>query len=276
MALIGEGVARAFATFPPLDAYRSTSSAACWASSRSPRSRSCGRRRVAWGIVVGASSRAALRQRRLAAAAGRAAVRRAVVVLASSRSAPARQLVAVLQGRTTSTGSRRGAAHSDIDVNGVPHQCDPVGRVRAGEEPSYYRAVRATSGQEARQRADRRRRHRQRRRDRAVQGRQARRRGRDRPAAPASSARSSTRTTRTRTRGSASTSTTAARSCEQHRHEVRPDPVRAARLADPRVRASRAAAGELPVHPAGDARRPATISSPAARSRCTTTTARPG
>ena len=61
-----------------------------------------------------------------------------------------------------------------------------------------------------------------------------------------------------------------------HRQEVRPDPVRAARLAGPGHRRLADPAESLPVHRAGAAARPATTSRPTARSRCTTTTARTG
>ena len=72
-----------------------------------------------------------------------------------------------------------------------------------------------------------------------------------------------------------STSTTAARSWSGPTTKLRPDPVRAARLAHPRLGAVVAPARELPVHIEA-VQTARTTSSPAASSRCTTTTASPG
>ena len=108
------------------------------------------------------------------------------------------------------------------------------------------------------------------------QGRQARRRRRDRPAAARRSARSCNPDQPVPRPAGHRPHQRRPRLPRAHRQEVRPDPLRAARLAHPGRRGELAAAGELPVHRAGDARRPRTTSRPAAPSRCTTTTARTG
>ena len=148
-----------------------------------------------------------------------------------------------------------------MPVTDISRQRHPAPAGRARRRPAAVGApvrpaVRAGGRDAAGRRADRRRGHRHRRGDRAVQGRHARRRRRDRPASccrlgarqhpdqPYQDPRvHHPRQRRPRLPGA-------------HRQEVRPDPVRAARLADPGGRRQLAAAGELPVHRAGHAGRP--------------------
>ena len=95
-------------------------------------------------------------------------------------------------------------------------------------------------------------RHRQRRRRRPRQGSRPRRRRRDRPATPADRAeqRHPDQPVRRPAGGDAHQRRPGVPGAD--RHALRPDPVRAARLADPRHRSVVAAAGELPVHAGGD------------------------
>ena len=99
-------------------------------------------------------------------------------------------------------------------------------------EQQYGTPYQRLPGQLPRQRADRRRRLRLGRRDRPVQGRAAHRRRRHRPADHADRRRAEPRPALRATRGSPGTSTTAGRSSRRTDKQVRPDPVRAARLAD--------------------------------------------
>ena len=230
--------------------------------------RSCGRRRwsgasssrSAFVVLVGVAA-----VRALAACAG-------IVVVAAllARDAGAGHLlVAVLQDHTTTrTGvdvRHRGSQHLGQRRARTRSMAPAAVEARRRSQDQYGVAVRATarttpldnvlivgagSGSDV-----------------AIalsQGRQAHRRGRHRPADHADRRASGNPDQPTRTRGSTRHINDGRAFLREHRHQVRPDPVRAARLAGAGQRRLADPAGVLPVHRAGARPRPATTSRPTA------------
>ena len=278
MAGPGELVGRCFAQLPRLDAYRLdllgsllgiAAFTGALAAARAVGGVGRGRRRPDHRAAVATSRRPRPRARRPRGRSWR------LLTVESLRRR--RQLVAVLQGRRPpSTGRTASRGH-----HGVGQRRPAPGRDgRRDQGAAASRSTRSrTSGWRARRPGtvlDRRRRHRHRRRARAVARRDAASTRSRSTRGCSRSARSGTRTSRTTTRACTCTSTTAARSSSAATTNVRPDHLRAARLADAGRRRELAAAGELPVHRRRRCRRCATTSHPAARSRCTTSTARTG
>ncbi len=209
-------------------------------------------------------------QRWLALAAGAGHGRRP----AAGDAVPRHLLVAVLQDPHPGHGARRHPAHRHLG-----ERCPAPDHAGGGPAAAGGTAVRlpvpAHAGQPAGQRADHRRRLRLGRGDRPVQGRPAHRRRRHRPADHADRPGEEPRPPLQRPAGDPARQRRPGVPRE-HRQQVRPDPVRAARLAGPGDRRVPDPAGELPVHRAGADRGAGPPDARAAPSRCTTTTARTG
>ena len=190
---------------------------------------------------------------------------------------PGRLLVAVLQGADHRRRVRRPgpAARPDRRQRGAA-PADGLGRVQADAGRGAVPARRTSGARSAAgQRADRRRRLGFGRRDRLGQGRQTHRRRGHRSADPADRQGAASRSA---VLGPAGDPARQRRSGVPggHRPEVRPDPVRAARLARPGQRRLADPARVVPVHRTGADGGPGSPESATACSRCTTTTASPG
>ncbi len=167
---------------------------------------------------------------------------------------PRHLLVAVLQDPHRGPGRRRRPADRHLGER-RPAPDHAVGHAAPAGGTAVRLPLRAIAGEPAGQRADHRRRLRLRRRDRPVQGRQAHRRRRHRPADHGDRRREEPRPSLRRPAGHPARQRRP-RVPGDHRQQVRPDPVRAARLAGPGHRGLADPAGELPVHRTGPHRRP--------------------
>src|ERR1022692_2742106 len=263
MAMIGEGVARTFIEFKPLDAYRLDIVGSIVGIPAFSVLSFLDAKPLAWrrdhrvlGPVFPRRQAAGLGNRRCCCPvrALRQADRRGSGRRAAEPGRNAHDPELHLQGPLVALLPHHGGRQDEDRHHPDPGERDsaPVHHRRRQAASHLLRSVSGSGAQSAQQCPDHRRGHRERRGRRSSRGSQARRRGGDRPADLQTRHRAQLRRAVQEPAGH----------CLRQRwqgvplpdlEEVRPDPLRSARLTDPGRWPVIAAAGELPVHAGGDA-----------------------